>query len=138
MGQLIVSRFTSLFRIITGTVSLLPFLSSSPAAVIKESRRPQQTANENILRMQRLLDNYTSVIEVHIEDIRSLTNAIRDFREVWQEHNERVTALGHALDHFTGTLEETPTNKTESNPGMETLQVPPGCYRNRSSALLRK
>jgi len=131
-------RELKLLKYAMSQISTPIWYSNLLAPVVEESQYTKQTPDENILRMQQLLNNYASVIEVHIEDIKSLTSAIQGFREVWQEHNERVTALDHALDRFMESSEETPQKKGGIVPSIETLKFPPGCFRNRSSALLRK
>lgn len=124
-------RELKLLKYATSQISTPIWYSNLVAPVVEESQYTNQTPDENILRMQRLLNNYASVIEVHIEHIKSLTNAIQGIREVWQEHNERVAALDHALDRFMESSEETPLKKKEIVPGTEMLKFPPGCIRNR-------
>ncbi|MBA7691027.1 hypothetical protein ES703_99565 [subsurface metagenome] len=121
-------RELKLLKYATSQISTPIRYSNLLAPVIEESQHTNQTPDENILRMERLLNNYASVIEVHIEHLKSLANAIQGLKEVWQEHNERVTVLGRLL----GSLEETPLKKKEIVPSIETLKFPPGCIRNRS------
>ena len=121
-------RELKLLKYATSQISTPIRYSNLLAPVIESSQHTKQTPDENILRMERLLNNYASVIEVHVEHIKSLANSIQGLKEVWQEHNERVTAL----DRFVGSLEETPLKKKEIVPSIEMLKFPPGCIRNRS------
>ena len=125
-------RELKLLKYATSQISTPVWYSNLRATVIEESQHTKQTPDEDIIRMQRLLSNYASVIEVHVEDIKSLTNAIQGLREVWQEHNERVTVLDRDLERFVESLEEPPPKKKEVVPSMEMLKFPPGCARNRS------
>jgi len=96
--------------------------------MLRKSRQTSQAPDEKILRVERLLNDYSSVIETHIQHLDGFTNAIQGFREVWQEHTECITAL----DHFMGSLEGTTPEKKEVVPSIETMKFPPGCIRNRS------
>jgi len=73
----------------------------------RQNQHANQTPDENILRMERLLNNYASMIEFHVEYLKSLANDIQGLKEMWQEYNERVSTL----DCFVGSLKGTPITK---------------------------
>ena len=127
-------REMKLLKYATSQITAPIRYSSLLAPIIEESQQIDQQSDEKILMMERLLNDYASVIEDHIQHLQGFTGAIQSFDEVVQEQKELVMAL----DQFAESLEKTIPEKKEIVPSIETVKYPPGCIRNRSLAQQEK
>lgn len=101
------------------------------APVIEENQHASRVLDQRMETTERVLDKFTSAIEVYAQHLESHTTAIQGLSEASQELKKGAAEQNRVLARLLGSTEQpSPEKIEEPAPEVEETQFPPGCVRS--------